>query len=202
MPNRPDPAPRFQFISGSLSLDFVNTVADRLDAGTRQDKLRAPRDLSNWMAAARAALPSEALLPAARPSAAVLRRAIELREVLYRALNALADEQVPAPADLVAFNRVVHGVRGRQKMSPALRGLRWSWDPGLPAFDRFFAAIVIDAAELATSSRAAAITRCDDDRCGWLFLDLSPGHRRRWCSMRDCGNRAKARRHYARSRRA
>jgi predicted RNA-binding Zn ribbon-like protein len=29
-------------------------------------------------------------------------------------------------------------------------------------------------------------------------LDLSRGKTRRWCSMDDCGNRAKARRHYAR----
>ena len=34
--------------------------------------------------------------------------------------------------------------------------------------------------------------------CGWLFLDLSKNHSRRWCSMEDCGNRAKAKRHYRR----
>ena len=35
--------------------------------------------------------------------------------------------------------------------------------------------------------------------CGWLFLDLSKNASRRWCDMRVCGNRAKARRHYART---
>jgi predicted RNA-binding Zn ribbon-like protein len=32
--------------------------------------------------------------------------------------------------------------------------------------------------------------------CGWLFVDESRNGSRRWCSMKDCGNRAKARRHY------
>jgi len=38
------------------------------------------------------------------------------------------------------------------------------------------------------------------DGCGWLFLDETRNRSRRWCSMKDCGNRAKARRHYRRRR--
>ncbi|HEV2391667.1 MAG TPA: CGNR zinc finger domain-containing protein [Verrucomicrobiae bacterium] len=40
---------------------------------------------------------------------------------------------------------------------------------------------------------------CQGDTCGWLFVDSSKNHSRRWCDMRDCGNRAKARRHRAKS---
>jgi len=35
-------------------------------------------------------------------------------------------------------------------------------------------------------------------RCAWLFLDTSRNHSRRFCSMDECGNRAKQRRHYQR----
>jgi predicted RNA-binding Zn ribbon-like protein len=44
------------------------------------------------------------------------------------------------------------------------------------------------------------LRRCDDDGCGWLFLDTTRNHSRRWCSSGDCGNRDRARRHYARNR--
>jgi predicted RNA-binding Zn ribbon-like protein len=37
---------------------------------------------------------------------------------------------------------------------------------------------------------------CGGGLCGWLFLDESRGKRRRWCDMKDCGNREKARRYY------
>ncbi|WP_443691321.1 CGNR zinc finger domain-containing protein [Pseudomonas sp.] len=40
----------------------------------------------------------------------------------------------------------------------------------------------------------AKIKQCEG--CTWLFIDTSKNHRRRWCSMATCGNRAKAQRHY------
>jgi predicted RNA-binding Zn ribbon-like protein len=42
---------------------------------------------------------------------------------------------------------------------------------------------------------------CDGPNCSWIFLDTSKAGRRRWCDMADCGNAAKSRRHYAKSRR-
>jgi predicted RNA-binding Zn ribbon-like protein len=58
------------------------------------------------------------------------------------------------------------------------------------------------AADLLTSSELAALRLCASDTCAWLFLDTSRNGSRRWCSMRTCGNRAKARRHHARVRAA
>ena len=50
------------------------------------------------------------------------------------------------------------------------------------------------AAELLTAEERVLVRQCGGDPCGWLFLDRSRKHNRRWCSMADCGNRAKARR--------
>ena len=44
------------------------------------------------------------------------------------------------------------------------------------------------------------IRRCANHACILHFFDASPGGRRQWCSMAACGNRAKARRHYERTR--
>ncbi|MFD3657498.1 CGNR zinc finger domain-containing protein [Streptomyces sp. NPDC058620] len=43
--------------------------------------------------------------------------------------------------------------------------------------------------------------RCDGPGRGWFFLDRTRSSSRRWCSSGDCGNRdrARARRHYART---
>ncbi len=40
---------------------------------------------------------------------------------------------------------------------------------------------------------------CGDPACGWAYVDTSRGHRRRWCSSADCGNRDRVRRHAARA---
>jgi predicted RNA-binding Zn ribbon-like protein len=44
------------------------------------------------------------------------------------------------------------------------------------------------------------LSRCADDRCTRPFVDRSRGHRRRWCGMRGCGDRAKAAAYRARHR--
>ncbi|HXY97447.1 MAG TPA: CGNR zinc finger domain-containing protein [Steroidobacteraceae bacterium] len=41
------------------------------------------------------------------------------------------------------------------------------------------------------------VRACDADSCRWLFLDTSRNHTRRWCDMKVCGNRMKARRFQA-----
>ena len=41
---------------------------------------------------------------------------------------------------------------------------------------------------------------CRADDCRWAFYDRSRNRSRAWCSMRECGNRAKARSYRARQR--
>ncbi len=47
--------------------------------------------------------------------------------------------------------------------------------------------------------RPDRIRSCEHGPCTLWFVDTSKAGRRRWCSMETCGNRAKARRHYART---
>ena len=49
------------------------------------------------------------------------------------------------------------------------------------------------------SERLGRIRECASADCTWLFVDESRNHSRRWCEMRACGNRMKARRHYQRT---
>ncbi|MGW6856285.1 CGNR zinc finger domain-containing protein [Streptomyces xanthophaeus] len=44
------------------------------------------------------------------------------------------------------------------------------------------------------------IRKCASESCVLRFYDVSRNGTRRWCSMAACGNRAKASRHYARTR--
>src|SRR5919201_532490 len=55
------------------------------------------------------------------------------------------------------------------------------------------------ANELLTSVDTAHIGQCSGPDCRWLWIDRTRNHSRRWCDMAICGNRAKARRHYART---
>ncbi|WP_232666194.1 CGNR zinc finger domain-containing protein [Pseudonocardia sp. TRM90224] len=64
------------------------------------------------------------------------------------------------------------------------------------------ARIAIAWVELRITGEVARLKRCPDDTCGWVFWDVSRNNSRRWCSMRVCGNRAKARAYSERQREA
>jgi predicted RNA-binding Zn ribbon-like protein len=55
-----------------------------------------------------------------------------------------------------------------------------------------------DAMRLALGPDAPRVKVCGN--CGWLFIDRTRNQNKRWCIAELCGNRTKARRHYARIR--
>ena len=73
-------------------------------------------------------------------------------------------------------------------------------DPALLIPDRLAHAAV----DLVRTLEVDHLKTCplEDGGCGWLFLDRSRNSSRRWCSMDDCGAKAKARRLTARRRQA
>ena len=55
--------------------------------------------------------------------------------------------------------------------------------------------IAIAAARLITEADFRYVRNCEGPTCTLYFLDISKNHKRRWCSMEVCGNRAKAAAH-------
>ncbi|MFI2029310.1 CGNR zinc finger domain-containing protein [Streptomyces buecherae] len=66
--------------------------------------------------------------------------------------------------------------------------------PGLPPVRRGLAGVAVAWSELVLAGDAARLKRCAEHECAWVFWDVSKNRSRRWCSMRVCGNRNKARR--------
>jgi predicted RNA-binding Zn ribbon-like protein len=56
----------------------------------------------------------------------------------------------------------------------------------------------VAAAELFAHDHHGLVRPCEADDCSMWFFDRTKAHRRRWCSMALCGNRAKARAHRSR----
>jgi predicted RNA-binding Zn ribbon-like protein len=141
---------------------------------------------------------------AQRPAdaARALAQAVALREALYDTFTAVARQSAPAPADLNTLNHHLAGALARARVAAQGDGFAWQWEEG-PALDRMLWPVARAAADLLTAPEVSRVGQCADDRgCGWLFLDMSRNHSRRWCAMNDCGNRAKARRHYRKHRAA
>src|SRR5438128_2066905 len=101
--------PIFDFTGNWLCLDFANTVQDRPSDSPRE-LLKSYNDLVSWAVQAQIVTEGEAERlhneAVSRPAEAsvVLKRAIDLREAIYRIFSALADHSSPEEADLVILN--------------------------------------------------------------------------------------------------
>lgn len=187
----------YERVGGHPAVELVNTVAWRLDDASRTDRLTDAEALVHWAADAGLAGDARALRAecAAEPAERVLRRARAFRELLYRVLYALATDRSPGDGDVRDLRRAMVTALGRARLTD-LTPLTWSLPPrtltDLPA------TLALSAWELLQFEDLARLRQCADDACGWLFLDRSRNGARRWCSSADCGNRARARRHYHR----
>ena len=194
---------KFDLKAGLLCLDFANT-SDWHASSHPEESLNSYADLVSWafQAGALTQGEAEALLRAAarrtREAADVLARAINFREAIYRIFSATAHGEPPAQGDLAIVNAEVAQAQGRLRLVPSDDGYAWGWAGG-EALERMLWPVARSVAEVMTSGDLHRVGECADDRgCGWLFLDLSRNHSRRWCDMKSCGNRAKAKRHYQR----
>ncbi|HET7037155.1 MAG TPA: ABATE domain-containing protein [Thermomicrobiaceae bacterium] len=200
------PIDQLKLVGGDAALDFANTVP--WDGNVPyNERLKSYERLLAWSSHAGIIGPAERDALAAeagrRPAAAelVVMAAVELREVIHHVFAALARGQEPAQGDLARLNAAIARALPHARLVRAKADeeapFAWSWEPGVQ-LDRPLWPVIRAATELLTSPRLARVHECDGERCGWLFVDTSKGGRRRWCSMDDCGNRAKAKRHYAR----
>lgn len=184
-------------------LDFANTVSEHI-SDEPVEHLTSFEALIDWgiradilTATAADKLRQENYRDPAQ-GAEALREAVALREAIYRIFLAVTDGYAPAPDDLDLLNTAVGEAQGRRQFVAQAGGFAWAWRPGVDAYAVLIGSVVLSTVDLLLSDQLARLKRCANEPCGWLFIDTSRNGSRRWCDMSDCGNRAKARRHYRR----
>ena len=188
-------------LGGIACLDFTNTLEGR-SSENPHEYLTGYADLIAWSVHAGTLRPEAAadLSQTAEASPgeaqAAFERAIALRETLQRIFAAVASGDAPRAKDLGTFNAALTEALAHLHVSTGADGFAWHWAGEGQILDRHVWPLLWTAADLLTSEDLDRVKQCEG--CGWLFLDGSRNHSRRWCDMRFCGNRAKARRHYAR----
>lgn len=168
------------FVGGRLCLDFVNT-ANWIGESAVDDRLLDARDVISW--AHRRGIVSSHRAPA---DATGLQDVLDLRSEIRAFVQGAADGSTLIES-AAARGTVLELGRGGSVTTP---------DP-LVVIAMLVAASAI---ELVATGAASEVKACPGERCGWLFADVSPARRRRWCSMQTCGNRNKAKHHHARRR--
>jgi predicted RNA-binding Zn ribbon-like protein len=196
--HRPPPI----LISGSLGLDFLNTLATPVD--TQIDWIDDGDGLA-WLEQARlvSAKDLKALTARAMPGEfdAVAAQARSLREWFRGFVKARSGRSI-CPDDLrelEPLNRLL--VRDEQFARLVAERTEGVSVLGLKTLRRWrtpeslLLPIGEELARFLCSGDFEYVKACEGSTCTLLFVDRTRGRARRWCSMAICGNRAKQEAH-------
>jgi len=201
VPEKKRTAASLKLLGGRLCLDFVNTL-DWRGTDTPQEFLNTFHDLVLWSRHAGITTKEEnrqlSLMADRSDSNAgkVLKRAVRLRETIYRLFSAAIAGLNPDKEDLDFFNQNLSLSMKALKITRTDDGYRWDNLLNKTQMDWILNPIIRSAADILVSDGLKKVKACADPACGWLFIDVSRNKSRRWCDMQDCGNRAKAIRFY------
>jgi predicted RNA-binding Zn ribbon-like protein len=200
--------PAFDKTSGNwLCLDFTHTLDDRYSDHPKE-LLGSYPDLVSWSQYVHILKDEQAQRlfegAASRPAeaSAALKRAIDVREVIYRVFLAIAEGVAPEEVDLTALNAALAEALSHACIVSRDGSFVLDWAGKEDALDVILWEAVRSAADLLTAEELSAVRACAAEDCKWLFLDTSKNRSRRWCDMKTCGNRYKAHRHYERKKQA
>jgi len=191
------PAPFF--IGDSTALDFVNSIAK--PRSTEFEWLSSGVDVLDWLA--KAGLLSDedmSVLQHPKHCTALDLAAEEIRVFRedFREFVSAAIENADFAVDhqmVAKLNRLMR--RGKQSFrlvpnESTDKTLELKVTHVIESADDLLPRIAAACAEFITKADLKHVRQCGGSGCTLLFHDVSKNHKRRWCSMEVCGNRAKA----------
>jgi predicted RNA-binding Zn ribbon-like protein len=185
-----------------LCLAFANTRYWRGSAAPTES-LVDPAALFGWCER-RAGVARTLVRALARDAdaAALMTQALALREAIYRLFAATALNQALPGGDLTRLGAALAAAPAREALVRDGSVLAWRVKARPGRVEVLLAPVIWSAADLLTRASMRRIRCCGNPQCLWLFIDRSKSGTRRWCDMGACGNRAKAARHYSRTKQA
>jgi predicted RNA-binding Zn ribbon-like protein len=191
----------FQLIAGDPALDLVNTLDWRFCESGPEERIANYDDLLNFVEQSGLLTPKQAktLRRVATPYAGshVVEETRGLREALSDLLYSGLDGRNSSAASLKTLERLFREAREQTRLVRDGSRLKWQWSGAetKPAFPVWL--LTRAASRLLLSENVQQVRACANAECRWLFMDTSKNHTRRWCDMKLCGNRMKARRYKA-----
>ncbi len=126
----------------------------------------------------------------------ILNEIIEIREVIFRIFRNIAFNEEYKNEDMIKLINYLPKIYKDVDLTKNDYNFTIRIKPDAKNIISLIFPVIQSAIELLTQEDMNRIKICGGERCGWLFYDTSRNNSRKWCSMADCGNREKSKRHY------
>lgn len=177
---------KFPLISGNISLDLVNTEVVRW--GQRYDLFTNNQDILDWLHVVKgdnAFWSDQLFVKIEKRLSQVASNILEMRQLIRNEFEAIADQHQVADDFVALLEEKIEQAPFAYKLVEK----RLIPFPVGAVEDMLVSLIAFDILTLMSESKLTSLKRCLNPECVLLFMDESG--RRKWCSMKICGNRKK-----------
>ncbi|WP_037780618.1 CGNR zinc finger domain-containing protein [Streptomyces sp. HGB0020] len=181
-----------RFDAGALCLNLVATVGRRPHIPV--ERMGDAARLEAWCRGVGVSLAQ------GYDAAGLLASLHELRTAAFDIASSAVDGHAPAPQAIALVNRLARIHPPAPQMELTADGPRSSPDSELLTAQELLSVIARDLIDLMSDdARRSRMRACAGETCRMIYVDTPGGRPRKWCSMRRCGNQAKAASHRRRS---
>lgn len=185
----------FEHIGGHELIDLVNT--EIIKNGQKVDLIKNQESLFFWMLDI-GLITNESVLFSQTSEAPLLEEVRAFRQQMRQMLVAITNRQPIPQTTIDSINRLLTHWQGQPRLIKHEGEFIHKMTHQFTNPNQLLAQLGYVAAHFLANVELKYVKRCNNSECIRYFLDTSRNHSRRWCSMQGCGNRHKARVHYAR----
>lgn len=184
-------------IGGHPLIDFINT--EMTPNGKKVDLLKNNEDIVFWLTDI-GILTQGALQFDWAEDEALLNQVRTFRNKMRAMVANIVNEEPIAPKYIDIINKALIHWLGKPRLAQGdnEQAFEQQVDFAIETSAQLVAVIADTAVNFLTTTDLRYVKQCGNGECIRYFIDTSKNHSRRWCSMEGCGNRMKARAHYAR----
>lgn len=192
---------KFSLIAQNLFLDFVNTK--KMRDGQVFETLESCVDFVAWAIAVNLVEADQAQESFEKLNEEIstnnsLHEMIKFRNILREMVEDIVNEIEISPTTISIINENLTKISGFTEIVKNENGFekRFRFDLSEPA--KLLQPIAESAADFLCYGNFELLKKCESSACVLYFYDTTKNHKRRWCSMNACGNKAKAAAFYQR----
>ncbi|WP_292413294.1 MULTISPECIES: CGNR zinc finger domain-containing protein [unclassified Methylophaga] len=177
---------KYEFVGNNLGVDFINTEVNV--KGELMDLLMSDSDVMEWL--------DQANIDADLGKGVELGKLLEFRKKARHILTRIIDNESLDDEAITSLNDDLKNYKTHYQLEMSSEGYQLNNPKTYSSTEELIGLFAFEVATLLASEQRMYLKRCLNPDCVLMFVDNSRSHKRRWCSMDTCGNRAKVSKHY------
>lgn len=177
---------QYLFVANNLGVDLINTEFNV--RGELIDLFKSEEDVAEWL--------DQANIHADFAQELELKKLLEFRKKSRLILTEIIDNESLDEDDIASLNDYLKNYKSHYQLEISSEGYQLNNSKTYYSTEELIGFFAFELATLLASDQWKYLKRCLNPDCVLMFVDNSRSHKRRWCSMDTCGNRAKVSKHY------